>query len=172
MDATLRRATPTDAPALAEIHVAAWRAAYRGIVPASHLEQFTVEGRTRRLREFLADHSAETYVAEYEGRLVGFLTLGGCRDTDVDQTKIGEIWGIYVLPEHWRRGVGRFLCEQGQSMLASRDFAIAVLWVLEANLPAKRFYEAMGFKPDGATRELSFGIPLTAIRYRKNLGPI
>ena len=65
--------------------------------------------------------------------------------------------------------MGRFLCEQGQNILSSRDFAIATLWVLEANMPARRFYEAMGFQPDGATKELPLGIPLTAIRYRKRL---
>ena len=169
-DLALRLATPPDAPALAEIHVSAWHEAYRGIVPEPTLEQFTVEGRTRRFREFLADPSAETYVAEHDSRIVGFLTLGGCRDADLQRGSTGEIWGIYILPEYWRRGIGRFLCEQGQSMLASRDFAIATLWVLEANLPARRFYEAMGFKSDGATKELTLGIPLTAIRYRKNLG--
>jgi ribosomal protein S18 acetylase RimI-like enzyme len=165
----LRRATPDDAPALAGVHVAAWRQAYRGIVPDRYLEGFTVENRTRRFREFLSDNTAETYAAEHGGRIVGFLTLGGCRDPDVDQASIGEIWGIYVSPEHWRRGVGRFLCEQGQNLLASRDFTIATLWVLEANSQARSFHEAMGFQRDGATKELPLGIPLTAIRYRKHL---
>ena len=169
MDVTLRRATPADAPALAEIHVAAWHEAYRGIVPDSYLEQFTVEGRTRRFREFLADPSAETYVAERDSRIVGFLTLGGCRDRDVERSSSGEIWGIYVLPEFWRRGVGRFLCEQAQNLLASRGCTSATLWVLEANLAARRFYQDMGFEPDGATKELALGIPLTAVRYRKRL---
>jgi ribosomal protein S18 acetylase RimI-like enzyme len=169
MRPTLRRATPDDAPALAGVHVAAWRQAYRGIVPDSYLEQFTVESRTKRFREFLADDSAETYAAEHGGRIVGFITLGGSRDPDVEPANTGEIWGIYVSPEFWRIGMGRFLCEQGQNILSSRDFAIATLWVLEANMPARRFYEAMGFQPDGATKELPLGIPLTAIRYRKRL---
>jgi ribosomal protein S18 acetylase RimI-like enzyme len=169
MDATLRRAIPADAPALAVIHVAAWHAAYRGIVPDSYLEQFTVEGRTKRFREFVNDSAAKTYVAEFDGRIAGFLTLGACRDSDVKRSTTGEIWGIYILPEVWRRGVGRFLCEQGQNMFASMNFTAATLWVLEANLPARGFYEAMGFKADGATKELILGIPLTAIRYRKPL---
>jgi ribosomal protein S18 acetylase RimI-like enzyme len=170
MDITLKRATPADAPELARIHVAAWHEAYRGIVPDSTLEQFTVEGRTERFREFLADPSAETYAAEAGSRIVGFLTIGGCRDTDVEHSGTGEIWGIYVSPTHWRRGIGRFLCEQGQSLLASRDFVAATLWVLEANLPARRFYESMGFKPDGAIKQMPLGTDLTAVRYRKRLG--
>jgi ribosomal protein S18 acetylase RimI-like enzyme len=169
MDTTLRRSIPADARALAEIHVAAWRQAYRKIVPDSYLEKFTVESRTKRFREFLAVNTAETYVAEQGGRIIGFLTLGGARDTDEEPGNTGEIWGIYVSPELWRRGVGRYLCEQGQNLLASRDFAIATLWVLEANSRARSFYEAMGFQPDGATKQLPLGIPLAAIRYRKHL---
>jgi ribosomal protein S18 acetylase RimI-like enzyme len=169
MDTTLRRARPADAPELTRIHVAAWRKAYRGIVPESTLQSFTVEGRTERFCTFLAEDSAETYIAEHESRAVGFLTLGACRDADVQGGSTGEIWGIYILPEYWRRGFGKYLCEQGQSLLASRGFKIAALWVLEANNRARRFYEAMGFFPDGSNKELSLGIPLNAIRYRKNL---
>jgi ribosomal protein S18 acetylase RimI-like enzyme len=172
MDTTLRRAIPDDAPALAEIHVAAWREAYRGIVPDSYLEQFTVQSRTKRFREFLASSSAETYVGEHDDRIVGFLTLGASRDTDVDRSNTGEIWGIYILPQFWRRGVGRFLCEQGESLLLSRGYAVATLWVLEANKQARGFYKALGFESNGATKELSLGISLWAVRYRKNLAPI
>jgi ribosomal protein S18 acetylase RimI-like enzyme len=96
----------------------------------------------------------------------------GCRDTDLDNSKTGEIWGIYILPEYWRRGFGRHLCEQGQKLLASRKFETATLWVLEANEQARRFYEAMGFSPDGTTKQLPRGIPLTTIRYRKPLGRV
>jgi GNAT superfamily N-acetyltransferase len=94
----------------------------------------------------------------------------GCRDTDLDKRKTGEIWGIYILPEHWRQGFGRYLGKQDQKLLASRKFKTATLWALEANEQARRFYEAMGFSPDGTTKQLPRGIPLTTIRYRKPLG--
>lgn len=169
MDKTFRRADPADAPELARIHVSAWQQAYRGIVPDSTLEQFTVESRTERFRAFLTEGAAETYIVEIGKTAVGFLTLGASRDTDLDSSEAGEIWGIYIQPDFWRKGFGRQLCEQGQKLLASRGFTVAVLWVLEANEPAKRFYEAMGFVADGAAKQLPFGIPLTALRYRKTL---
>jgi ribosomal protein S18 acetylase RimI-like enzyme len=169
MDKILRRATPTDAQELARIHVAAWHEAYRGIVPEATLAQFTVEVRSQRFLVFLSEGTAETYLAEHDNGAVGFLTLGDCRDPDLDNRKTGEIWGIYILPEYWRRGFGRFLCQQGQKLLASRGFTIATLWVLEANNQARGFYRAMGFSADGTTKQLPFGIPLTALRYRKTL---
>ena len=111
MDKTFRRASPADAPELARIHVAAWHVAYKGIVPDATLEQFTVQARTKRFRASLTEVTAETCVAEFGNTAVGFLTLGGCRDTDLDNSQTGEIWGIYILPEHWRQGIGKYLCE-------------------------------------------------------------
>jgi ribosomal protein S18 acetylase RimI-like enzyme len=169
MGTIFRRARRADAPELARIHVAAWQEAYRGIVPEATLEQFTVEGRTERFDRFLAEDTSETYLAEHDSRVVGFLTLGACRDPDVEGSSTGEIWGIYILPEYWRRGFGKYLCKQGQNLLASQGFVAATLWVLEANNRARRFYEVMGFKTDGSKKELTPGIPLNAIRYRKTL---
>ena len=108
-------------------------------------------------------------MAEHDGQIVGFLTLGDCRDSDVNQQTTGEIWGIYLSPEYWRKGIGRFLSEQGEAMLVSRGRSFATLWVLEANDQTRRFYEAMGFETDGATKQLNLGAPLTAVRYRKKL---
>jgi hypothetical protein len=54
-------------------------------------------------------------------------------------------------------------------MLASRGRFFATLWVLDANAQARRFYEAMGFELDGATKEVNLGAPLKAVRYRKKL---
>lgn len=158
----LRRATLDDAPALAKAHVESWLKAYRGIVPDARLHGFTVERQTERFRQSLAEDSEETYVAELDGQILGFLTLGDCRDSDVDHSTTGEIWGIYLLPQHWRKGIGRFLAKQGESMLASRGCSFVTLWVLEANGQARRFYEAVGFETDGATKQ-------KAIRYRKKL---
>jgi len=39
-----------------------------------------------------------------QSAFLGFLTLDGCRDSDVDAQATGEIWGIYLAPQAWRRG--------------------------------------------------------------------
>lgn len=165
----LRPATPLDALELTRAHVASWQAAYAGIVPDSFLKGFTVERRTERFRESLTRGDAETYAIEYDERIVGFLALGDCRDRDVEQQTTGEIWGIYLLPSHWRRGIGKLACEHGEAMFASRNRSIVVLWVLEANRQARGFYEAMGYKLDGGTKSVNLGTQLTAVRYRKSL---
>lgn len=164
-----RRATPDDAHELAKVHVASLNKAYRGIVSDSHLRDFTVERRTERFRESLATRSEETYVAEQDGDVLGFLTLGKCRDQDVSRESAGEIWGIYLAPQYWRKGTGRLLSQQAETILASRGHSEVTLWVLEGNKQARKFYEAMGFRTDGATKEVNLGALIPAVRYRKKL---
>lgn len=166
----IRRATVEDSPVLARVHVDAWHAAYRGVVPDSFLEQITVSKREASFREFLLNDSPEeTYVAEVSGEVIGFLTVGPCRDADADENRTGEIWGIYIAPLHWRKGIGRRLAVKAQEVLEFGAYQDATLWVLEQNEPARRFYEALGFRPDGASKELDFGVPVKAIRHRKPL---
>lgn len=53
--------------------------------------------------------------------------------------------------------------------LKEQGHAQIFLWVFAQNPRARRFYEAMGFKTDGESKTLNFGIPLEVIRYRKEL---
>ena len=147
----IRRARLEDVFVLAKVHVDAWHAAYHGVVPDSFLEQITASKREASSRKFLLNDS------------------GACRDADADDNLTGEIWGIYIAPQHWRKGIGRRLAVKAQEVLEFGAYEEATLWVLEQNKPARQFYEALGYRPDGASKELNFGVPLTAVRYRKAL---
>ena len=161
----IRRARPSDADTLARLHVASWRAAYRGLLPDSLLDGLDPERRARRFRESLEAGLEETHLA-FEGEcLLGFVTLGACRDDDVDAAATGEIWGIYLDPARWRRGIGRRLCRFAEQFLRDRGYGLIKLWVLDTNLPARRFYEALGYRADGRT-DLKHGVGrLRAVRY-------
>ena len=95
----IRRATPDDAAALAKVHIDSWRAAYRGLVPDSYLDRLDYDRRTQGLRQLLAAHSADTYLAEQDGEVLGLLTLGPCRDTDIEQEMTGG-WSLTEAPIH------------------------------------------------------------------------
>lgn len=166
----IRRATPDDAPALAEIHVGAWRVAYRGLVPDERLEKLDPARSEAMFLRSMREGSEETYVAHEEvGAVVGFLTLGRCRDGDVDAETVGEIWGVYLAPDQWHRGIGARLCRHAEGVFRGWGCRAAVLWVFAGNAGARRFYEAMGYTPDGASKILEVGKPLEAIRYRRDL---
>jgi ribosomal protein S18 acetylase RimI-like enzyme len=153
------------------VHVDSWRAAYRELVPESYLRGFTYQWREECFRDFLTTKAEETYVVLVDGEIVGLLTVGVARDADLDIDRTGEIWGIYISPDHWRQGIGKRLAEEAEKLLESRGCEAAVLWVLEGNQQARRFYEAMGFSLDGESKQIRWGKTLKAVRYAKALQP-
>jgi ribosomal protein S18 acetylase RimI-like enzyme len=142
----VRLATRDDARGIATVQVHAWRVAYAGIVPAAFLDSLSVDERAGRWERNLAELGAETWVVVDGGAVVGWATVGACRDADATPA-LGELWAIYVSPAHWRGGVGRALWEHGRARLARTGCTEAVVWVLEDNAPARRFYAALGFAP-------------------------
>ncbi len=169
---TLRRATGDDARAMAAMHVRAWRAAYRGIVPDAHLDGLDPEARAARYRlEPSGPGDPETWLAVdgAGGDVIGFVTTGPCRDADLPGA--GEVWSIYVDPGRWRGGVGTALMADAVARLERAGFREAVLWVLTDNARARRFYETSGWHPDGATKTVPIGgQPTGETRYRRTLG--
>jgi GNAT superfamily N-acetyltransferase len=165
----IRRATAGDAVALAKVHVDSWRSAYRGLVPDSHLDSLDYDRRAQCFRESLAAGAEEFYIAEDDEGVLGFLSLGACRDPDLAGEPVGEIWAIYLVPRQWRKGIGRLLCQRSDELLASRHYTQVVLWVFEGNRAARGFYEAVGYASDGVSKMLNPGTPLKGMRYRKRL---
>jgi RimJ/RimL family protein N-acetyltransferase len=165
----LRPATPKDAEDMTETHIAAWRAAYRGIVSEAFLDGLDPQRRAERFRQFLRSGAGETYIIVRDGRVVGHVTIGPCRDDDLDPTYTGEIWGIYLMPEDWRQGIGTEVCHRTEAILGARGVRCIVLWTFEANGTARRFYEAMGYALDGGKTTIEVGDTLPIVRYRKEL---
>jgi ribosomal protein S18 acetylase RimI-like enzyme len=166
----IRRAKVEDAPTLARIHVDSWQAAYHDIVPDSFLQGFTYSKREEAFRKAITDNLEETYLVEDGESKVGILTIGASRDTDLDAKLTGEIWGIYLAPAYWRRGIGTLLAKEAERLLQLRGHMAVVLWVLEGNTAARRFYEAVGYLLDGQVKTVDLGKPLLVVRYHKSLG--
>lgn len=166
----IRPATADDATTLATIHIDSWRSAYRGLVPDSRLDALDYDSRTKHFRQWLTDADSQLCVIEDNGTVAGFCTFGTSRDLDADEEATGEIWGIYLAPNHWRKRLGTALCQHAEQTLRLQGCTAATLWVFADNPRARRFYEAMGFKADGASKTLRIGVPLEAVRYRKDIG--
>jgi GNAT superfamily N-acetyltransferase len=168
----IRRAGLGDARAIAEIVVTGWQIAYRGILPDEFLDSLHVDAREAAWREMLgrdADGGTPAWVAECSGRVVGFVSSGPPRDEDVPRFG-AEIYAIYVLPQSWRQGLGSELLETAVEHWQGGGAQTLVLWVFEANERARSFYEAMGWRPDGARQELVLGgTAAFEVRYRARL---
>ena len=109
----MRRAAAADVPAIAGVHVRAWRAAYRGLVADEVLDRLTVEGRSRMWEDLLAAEGVApgTTVAEVDGAIAGFCTVVTPTRDDDAPPGTAEIPAIYVDPARQRRGVGAALLE-------------------------------------------------------------
>ena len=83
---------------------------------------------------------------------------------------VGELFAIYLQPDVVERGIGKALMAKAEQFLRAEPYVEATLWVLETNERARRFYESLGWRPDGATQdEPGFGYTLHEVRYRKAL---
>jgi L-amino acid N-acyltransferase YncA len=167
---SIREAKPADARAIAEIHVAGWRAAYRDLLPQSYLDALRVDQRHEFWRGTLSKPGAsKVVVSEDAGGVNGFCSYGPTRDDDAHGT--AEIYAIYIRPEDWRRGAGRALCETAFRDAATRECRSMTAWVFRDNRPAREFYERLGFAADGGARSDTsrIGTPLHEMRYRKTI---
>jgi GNAT superfamily N-acetyltransferase len=87
-----------------------------------------------------------------------------------DDGEVGLIYLLYVLPEQWSRGVGTALMQAGMQELRVLGMPEAALWVLRDNLRARRFYEQIGWAPDGRTVSEDYGgWRLEALCYRRSV---
>ncbi len=159
-----------DAADIARIHVATWRAAYRGMVPNTYLEGLDVGVRTEQWRNWIELPERRTLVARQCGALLGFCATGPARDPDANAAT-SEVYALYVDEPHWRSGHGRALLERAISDAEDDGAAQLTLWVLEQNERARLFYERLGFVFDGVSKiELIGGSSLTELRYRRRFG--
>jgi GNAT superfamily N-acetyltransferase len=148
----IRAASLQDADAIAELHVAAWRWAYRGLMADDVLDALSLEERATQWRSTLAEARAQkaTFVAERGGRIVGFTSVGRSVDAEASP-ETGEVYAIYLDEAVLATGVGRDLFARANTSLRELGFGRATLWVLEANDRARWFYEKAGWTWDGTT---------------------
>lgn len=160
----IRIATVEDSFRIAEIQVAAWRSAYRDMIPESYLQEMSVGQRDRTWRRLVDDARSPIFVTHDEDEITGFCHLSASRDSDTQNA--AEIIAIYIDPRHWRKGLGRALCATALSFACAQGFHLVTLWTLSKNHSAQRFYKALGFQPDGASKsEAMPGFTLDEIRY-------
>ncbi|MFZ0773128.1 MAG: GNAT family N-acetyltransferase [Candidatus Sulfotelmatobacter sp.] len=170
MEALVRRAVPEDAEAIAALQIRSWQIEYRGQLPDKCLDQL---GRqlSQRSEVWQAHISTpptsknEIWVVDTETRVDAFAAIGPAREADPNIT--GELDAIYVDPDRWRQGLGRALFTHATGRLKALGYSTAILWVLESNARARRFYEIAGWSADGGSKlESRTGFELREVSYR------
>ena len=122
---TLRRGTPYDADAVANVYSASFR--LLAFLPMLH----TVEDYKRFIANVILKE-CEVTVAEDETGIVAFLARQG-----------EEIRLLYTRPDRIGMGAGTQLIDAAK---ATTRIAALELWCFQVNGRARRFYEARGFR--------------------------
>ena len=145
MIASIRPASLEDAPGIGKVQVDSWRSSYKGLIADEFLAALTYERRTEVWSQNLSDpqNSRFLYVAETgPGNIVGFVAAGP--ESEGDPNYQGELYAIYLLQQAQGQGLGGKLVKIVMRELCQRGFSSMLLWVLKDNLPAHKFYEALG----------------------------
>lgn len=166
MTIVVRPARPEDVDQIVDVALAAWRDGYRGVVPRGLMPD--PDGLRARIRERVAEHGPPIAVGELDSAVSGWITFGPSRDIGTPPS-IGEIWALNVHPDSWRRGVGRELVTYALSRLTRESFSEATLWTFRDTPRSRSFYEALGFRADGATQCRHASGGATEVRYRTPL---
>jgi GNAT superfamily N-acetyltransferase len=186
----IRPAGPSDGPPIARVRAETWRVAYAGVIPADRLAELTAPEAVARDGVWRAGRPMDgVLVAEADGpddpdepgaqadgdALIGFAAFGPERDEDYQpgqplrEPPDHHRAELYVLPGRWSTGTGRALMDGVLSLTTQAGYTDISLWVLEANIRARRFYEKAGFRLTGESGVLR-GLPgVSQVRYRRTV---
>lgn len=137
----VRPALISDVEAIVEVHDAAWRSAYRGVIPGRELERLVSRRGPKWWRSAIVRGSG-LLVFEFDGAVAGYVSFGRNRTPGLPFS--GEIFELYVAPTHQGLGFGRLLFEAARRKLAAHGHASTIVWALADNAPALAFYHALG----------------------------
>lgn len=140
----VRVATQADAQQIADLHVASWRTTYRGMLTDAYLDgEAMLQERSVSWSNRLKHPQPRQLVliAEIDDRPVGFACAIGGADP-----QLGTLLdNLHVRQEFQGRGLGaKLMSEVAKWCLAESPGEGIFLWVIEANLPARQFYEKRG----------------------------
>jgi GNAT superfamily N-acetyltransferase len=138
----VRWAELSDAPAIARVHVATWRTAYRGLLPDDFLASLSEASYADRWKRGIGDITTRVFIAEDETGPVGFASCGPERAGEDGFG--GELYALYVVDHAQRQGHGRELVRAVVGGLRELGFEDMIAWVLRDNSSARGFYERLG----------------------------
>lgn len=123
--------------------------AYGDLMGPDGLDRDAAERTLARWRRRVDDpeQPGEGFVDEEGGLLAGVCAIGAeahGRSGD----RVGELVALYVEPAAQGAGVGGRLLRHAERELRASGCTEAVLWVYEANEPARAFYRSAGWQEE------------------------
>jgi GNAT superfamily N-acetyltransferase len=173
----IRAGRRDDADGITDVQVASWRRGYAHVFPDSVLYADDFDSSRRSFWNgwrFAPGHRIAVALAVDDAggeRVIAFCSYGPERERARGHTGRGEVWAFYVHPDAWGSGAAAALMDHVDDRMRAEGFATAVLWVLDDNPRARRFYERHGWVASGL--EAAFDdyceVSVPEVEYRKEL---
>jgi len=137
---------------IAKAQVFAWKKAFKGILSDKLLSNLVIEKFEENWRRILTQRERKNFIwldEDEEG--VGFISFG--KPKDKNELADFEIYGIYVHPKYWEKGIGYKLMKHAMNFIKELDSsAKIVLWTMSKNKLSQNFYYRVGFNKNGKSR--------------------
>ncbi|MGB9280214.1 MAG: GNAT family N-acetyltransferase [Pseudonocardiaceae bacterium] len=176
--ARVRAATLDDAPTLAALHAATWRAAYAEWLPPGVLEELAAP-QVQKVWADTIEGGATVLIATEGGDPVGFVVAGPAPEDDVaaadgrlppDAARTVLVSTLLVEPRWGRRGHGGRLLAAAAAVLREAGATRGIAWVPAEDPASLSFYRRAGWNPDSTIRTLDAGG--RALRELRLTGPL
>ena len=128
-------------PAAAAVHSVSWQDSHRAFCSPDFIRLHTPEHQAEYLQQKL-DQGSGIYML-VETKPVGIVSVTGSLIED-----------LYVLPDYQNQGYGAMLLQYAIRQCVSTP----VLWILENNTGAARFYRRAGFRETGRRNNITQGL--------------
>lgn len=146
MNYSVIKATYADLKDLRRLNIDCWNDAYKSIFDSEILNSLddiiTEDGYNKALS---AVHNI--YIVKVNNQFIGFYSFGSPRQKTIYNEQAVELYAFYLKKEYWSIGLGGSLIkiiEDEMIRLFHPNFII--IWALEANLRAQKFYINNGYQ--------------------------
>jgi RimJ/RimL family protein N-acetyltransferase len=136
----IREITKDDAQAVVELWRSTWTATYSQSLGSDVLAGMLADLEAHETGSMLPETGERGYCVASEGVIQGSVIIA-------ERGKAAYLWGLYILPECQRHGLGSQLLAAAIGIL--RQAERVEIRVLESSLPAQAFYQKHGFREVG-----------------------
>lgn len=144
----IREVDVSYADIIGKVHSAAWKETYKDIFLPEYINQDTSEARKQECIEFLVNKENRYYLIQVQNIPIGIIK------TSIKSINLCEIESIYFLNEYRGNGYGTQAIDLMKKIYSNYKI---ILWVLERNIEAIKFYKKNGFRWNGEKRIVSRG---------------
>ena len=138
----IREAILKDSKGISKVIVDTWRSTYKNIMPQEFLNNMSYEKAEKIFEDALINKNRIILVVENSSEEIIGIIQGGKEREGYEEYQ-GEIYAIYVMKEHQKKGLGKKLIHKMAKRLILEEMKSMVIWVL-ANNNSRRFYEKLG----------------------------